>query len=437
MGQQRILIVDDDELMRLALTRLLEKHGYDTAVAANGHEALIAISVGGFDLVISDIRMPGMSGMDLLSKLSMDYPRLPVILMTAKASVEDAVASIKIGAADYITKPFDTVKIIDTVRKVLLRRRHPTIRSLDETLAMPGTSCRISGYRVVCKIGEGNMGGVYRVTKAGDATPLALKVMKRYGLTEERNTAAVKRFMNEVMSYRQVDHPNVVRILDHGFIESDNVPYIVMEFIAGKTLNHVGHRNVLDYTTKSRILKQIAAALTAIHEHGIIHRDLKPTNIIVTADHDVKLMDFGIARMPNSDMTTTSKLIGTPIYLSPESYLTAKVDAASDIFSLGTLAYEFLLGQRPFAGNTLPDLAEAIRTSNPMRPQRLRADFPAALEVILAQLLQKQPIRRPDAASVTESLAAFVESAAAHDVDGTASPTPSPVATVFNDSVTT
>jgi serine/threonine-protein kinase len=145
---------------------------------------------------------------------------------------------------------------------------------------------------------------------------------------------------------------------------------------------------------KALILRQIADALSAIHERKICHRDIKPANIMVDQALTVKLTDFGIAHLPDSDLTMTANILGTPTYMSPEAFISAKVDERSDIFSLGTVAYEFLLGRKPFQSDNIRALARVIQFSKPQAPCKINPNFPRKLQQILAKMLKKDPANR-------------------------------------------
>jgi serine/threonine-protein kinase len=166
-----------------------------------------------------------------------------------------------------------------------------------------------------------------------------------------------------------------------------------------------------------------AEALAALHEAGIVHRDVKPDNMMVDADMNLKLADFGVARLPGSTMTITQNIMGSPAYLSPEAFLTSRLDHRADIFSLGVVAYELFTGQRPFDGDSLARYAQTTTNDLPPRPSSLVPEFPTRLEEIVSRLLKKSPDERyQQAAEVASDLRAFIDSpdtpaSAAYDAD--------------------
>jgi serine/threonine-protein kinase len=155
-------------------------------------------------------------------------------------------------------------------------------------------------------------------------------------------------------------------------------------------------------------------ALDAIHARGMYHRDVKPDNIMISKTMDAKIIDFGIAKLLDSRLTLPFQVMGTPAYMAPEAFLSAEVDHRADIFSMGVLAYELLVGRRPFGGESIPVLAGQIRTMAPQDPRRFLPNFPPGLQDILARMLRKQPDSRYQSTQeVLEDIDAFTAGAPA------------------------
>jgi len=222
----------------------------------------------------------------------------------------------------------------------------------------------------------------------------ALKIVKA-SLSEERNQKLMARFFNEIEAVSRLNHTNIVKVFEHGYAEEERIPYFVMEYVKGKTLKDYCHESCsLDMKQRLSIIRQIASALAQAHKHGIYHRDVKPDNILVENDSEVRLMDFGIAHIPNSDLTATQQAMGTPAYLSPEAINSSRIDHRADIFSLGSLSYELLVGRKPFTGDTFFEIANKIQNIAPESPQKNNPAFPAFLSGILARMLKKDPADR-------------------------------------------
>ena len=352
---------------------------------------------GKFDLVITDIGMPGPSGIDLLAEIKKEKPEMPVIIMTGMPSIEAAVECMKIGADDYLSKPFTAASLIEVVHSVIDEARSAANRELGETNLVQGyVGSMIGGYEIVSKLGEGNRGVVLLGEKWIDdeKSQYAIKMMKVNYLPEDKLNETLERFEREARVAAKVDHPNTVKIFDYAVTRKKKIPFIVMEYIEGKSLTpYIGDKS-MEIRQKVDILRQVADALTALHEHGVAHRDVKPGNIMLQKDGNIKLTDFGTVRIPDSDLTVLYDIIGTPAYLSPESFMTARVDPRSDLFSLGVVAYELLLGVRPFEGANIPTISQSITMTLPVEPAKLDRNFSVRLQEILAKMLKKDPDER-------------------------------------------
>jgi serine/threonine protein kinase/CheY-like chemotaxis protein len=415
LGGARILAVDDDELVRRVLERFLTGLGCEVALAEDGMAAASRLEEEEFDAVITDINMPRMDGLSLLREIRQTRPELPVILVTGQPVLEAAVDCMRQGAFDYIAKPFDLHKLKARLAKAVQQHREMAaqVAAGDRPMANLNYRRYFQHYRIRRILGEGGTGIVFLAERpAADptATPalFALKVMK----TGSSPTAAhqPQRFMHEACAAMKVRHPHVVAIVEFGLTPDELVPFIVMEYVEGVTLKQWAEQfRGLDHRRKAELVRQVAGALAAIHAHGITHRDVKPHNIMVTGDFQTRLMDFGIARLPDSELTVGGELLGSPAYLAPEAFETSQVGPAADLFSLGIVLYELCLGRKPFEADSIARYAHVVRHGQPIMPRLLDQDFPLELETILSRLLQKEPADRyPSAAALEEDLAAFV-----------------------------
>ena len=249
---------------------------------------------------------------------------------------------------------------------------------------------RIGKYEVECVIGEGSMGVVYRATDPLINRRVAIKVMTD---AVAQDVALRERFLREAQTAGSLQHPNVVTIYDFG--EVDDHLFIAMEYVEGNDLADLLNKNVsipviegLDLTIG--ILHGLAYA----HKRGIIHRDIKPANIRVDVEGKARLMDFGVAHLASSDMTSTGMLLGTPAYMAPEQITGASVTAETDIFSVGAVLYELLAGRRPFMGDTLQALMYSILNKAPESVEALVPKMPAGLHEIVMRSLHKDPAQR-------------------------------------------
>lgn len=385
----KVLVVEDETPLRMLVTDILEGEDLDVHSVASADEALPLID-NSFDLVLSDIMMPGTSGMELLQTIKQRNNSVEVILMTGFPKVEAAVTAMKFGAFDYITKPFDIAHLRERVNAALDHRKSTAGMTLTQDHAKSTSTRYIAGYRILETLGEGQMGLVLKGEKNG--THYAIKIIKNQVGGSARNEA-VQRFFKEADAASRLNHPCVIHTFEHGYAREENIPYLVMEYFPGMPLKRHLNSPELKLPLKVRIIRDLASALAATHACDVIHRDIKPDNVMISGapDWKVKLTDFGVAQLPDSDITNISRIVGTPYYLSPEGFSCPKVDHRADLYSLGVLAYEFWLGQKPFEAMNLSALGFKMQTENPPEPIKLNNSFPVALQLILERLLKKRP----------------------------------------------
>jgi len=390
---KHILIVDDDKDLIFTLKKTLEMHNYLVTATTNSQDALDVVKTSTIDLVISDIVMPGGSGIGLLLAIREAKPELPVIILTGQSRINSAIECIRLGAKDFLGKPFTPEKLVKAIKNGLTRNSE----SIDKTVKSDSSGRILGGYKVVRKIGKGNFGNVFLAEKKKGNTveQYALKILKPATIFEDDVKKYQERFQHEAEAASRVKHPNVVNFVEYGLADNETVPFIVMEYFPGKSLKDFMKQNGrLDYRQKILIILQIAEALAAIHAAHICHRDIKPGNVLIDNNQKVKLIDFGTARLPESELTLTSDKLGTPYYLSPEGFISAKVDRRSDIYSLGVVAYELLLGEKPFVASSVHELSNKVNNEIPKEPKEIASDFPPSLQPIIAKMLKKDKHER-------------------------------------------
>ena len=240
-------------------------------------------------------------------------------------------------------------------------------------------------YEILEQLGEGGMGAVYKVRDRELDRLVAMKVI-RPALAQ--NVEVLSRFKQELIIARQVTHKNVIRIYD--LAEADGVKYITMEFVEGRNLaTLLRERGKLAPKEAAGVIAQVCRALEAAHAEGVIHRDLKPQNIMVDSHDKVIVMDFGIARsIEMGSMTQTGALLGTPAYMSPEQAKGEKLDARSDLFSLGIIFYELLTGDSPYKGETAMATLYKRTTEHVRPPIELAPEIPKPLNEIAVHCLE-------------------------------------------------
>ncbi|HVG25603.1 MAG TPA: protein kinase [Thermoanaerobaculia bacterium] len=245
-------------------------------------------------------------------------------------------------------------------------------------------------YRIESILGRGGMGVVYKASDAQLDEIVAIKTLPGDVMT--RSPEDLERFKREIRLARKITHRNVLRTYDYG--EAEGVYFISMEYVRGYTLSEL-----MDEAPARRmparaaigIGRQICRGLQAAHEQGIIHRDIKPQNVLIDAKGEVKLMDFGVARMAEAPeaMTQAGLIVGTPHYMSPEQVRGEALDARTDVYAMGVLLYEVLAGRRPFESSSLTGILTAHITEKPRPPIEVRPDVGRDLNAIVMRCLEK------------------------------------------------
>ena len=248
----------------------------------------------------------------------------------------------------------------------------------------------ISHYRIIEKLGEGGMGVVYKAEDTKLERTVALKFLSPHILGDENDRA---RFVHEAKAAASLNHPNICTV--HAIDEVDGDLFIAMEFVDGENLRTRLRAGPLEVDDALDIAAQIAEGLSDAHRTGIVHRDIKPANIVVTPDGLVKIMDFGLARRPGgAQLTRAGTTMGTVAYMSPEQARGGTVDHRTDLWSLGVVLYEMVVGRRPFRGDHDQAVIYSILNDEPEPASKSRPGVPAAIDAVIHTLLSKDAANR-------------------------------------------
>jgi serine/threonine-protein kinase len=260
-------------------------------------------------------------------------------------------------------------------------------------LPQVGVITHVGKYRVDGLIGRGSVGIVYKAYDGQIDRPVAIKTLRLDLLSgiADRDRL-LKRFSTEARSAGRCVHPNIVTVFD--YVEQDDTPYIVMEFVDAGTLeNVINSGTMLPLRQIGEIVAQLVSALEHAHSKGIVHRDIKPSNILCPTATSIKVTDFGVARFDTNGLTNSTGLsaIGTPNYMSPEQFLGRPVDGRSDLYATGVVLFEMLTGAKPFAARDLPELMRKLLNDKPPPLSTLRPGQWRHLDAVVQRALARNP----------------------------------------------
>src|SRR5579862_5473043 len=253
----------------------------------------------------------------------------------------------------------------------------------------------VGRYDVVDLLGEGGMSESYRARdrETGQTVELKIPFASIIG-----DPATYSRYQRESEIGRRLVHPHIQRLLDTGHLDDSPAPYMVWEYVDGQTLRqYLREHAPLPLEEAVELASQLADALEACHKQGIVHRDLKPENVLITPQHQLKLLDFGIALLQGARRLTWSRLsnsVGTPDYMAPEQIRGERGDVRTDVYALGVMLFEMLAGHVPYEGdNPLAIMDQHVNHEAP-RLQSQRPDVPSQLDAIVAKAIRRKPDER-------------------------------------------
>jgi DNA-binding response OmpR family regulator len=389
----KLLLIDDETEFRQLLRHHVTIEWPDAAITEHDPVTLGKLApeftAAGFETVILDHDLGDDKGIDWLADLSARPGFPPIIFLTPTS--EDAVVlpALRAGAEACISKTkIDHRRFIGALREATRKRKRQLTLlrgTAQQKQAYRFGNVTIRGQRYVRTIATGAIATVYLAESERVGALVVLKVLSQVpDVSEGRGT--FDRFLQEYEVVSKVEHPNVVRIYDLGI--ADDHAYIAMEYFGAGDLR-ARMRQKVTPAQAVVYLRQMASALQAIHGVGVLHRDLKPGNVMLRPDGSIALIDFGLAKQLQLDIeiTATGEIFGTPYYMSPEQGHGAEVDERSDLYSVGVIFYEMLMGRKPYLATT--PMAVIYKHSHaPLPPLE---DDMTHLEPIVHKLLAKEP----------------------------------------------
>jgi CheY-like chemotaxis protein len=438
-----VFIVDDNPHNLGLLASILRSAGYEVRMAQSARRALAALASAAEapELMMLDINMPELNGIELCKQLKADarLADVPVIFLSALDDVNDKLSAFSAGGVDYVTKPFHNDEVLARVATQLkLARLRRELEQKNRELAeawrnadhvftamaevLPGTI--LDGkYALEHKIGVGGFSAIYRGRHLELQRAVAIKILRPEPNADRATYLA--RFRHEGFSTARVVHPNAVAVLDSG-VTASGVAYLVMELLEGRSLaEELAAVGPLPLLRCAAILDAVCAVLAHAHASGILHRDIKPANIFLHrggGGETVKVVDFGIAKLFDDAravdaLTTIGRLIGTPVYMSPERLLGKAHDERSDTYGVAMTLYQMISGRLPFdvEGENLGSVVMTCLGETPAPLRRHVPEAPAALDELLARGLARRPDARPSVTELAGQFRRILEAIGAHD----------------------
>src|SRR5579864_2572950 len=256
-------------------------------------------------------------------------------------------------------------------------------------------SKRFGRYEVVAELGRGAMGVVYKARDPQIDRLVAVKTVSLWGQNSDEEKEFRLRFMNEAQAAGRLHHPGIVSVFDVGESPENQDPYLVLEYVAGESLNRILSREKkLALPVALKLAEEIADALDYAHAQGVIHRDIKPANILVTEAGHAKIADFGIAKLNLAHFTIPGRVLGTPAYMAPEQLSGESVDGRSDLFSLGVILYAMVTGHSAFQGSSATTVCFKVANREPVAASAFDLTLPPQLDAVISRAIAKNPDER-------------------------------------------
>ncbi|MBT3379494.1 MAG: protein kinase [Lentisphaerae bacterium] len=399
---KQILCVDDDVQVLQVFRKILARAGYEVRTCTNGADAINAFATSPPDLVLLDLTMPGLSGLETCARLRENPAALGVpMIMVSGVQEQDAImACLSEGADDYILKPVTPPELLAKLAFALKKSEQ---QGGEESSLEPGTRFA-ERFELGQQIGSGSFGRVFKARDLSSGDDVALKVFE-LPHAQRSDKAFITALLREAYEMSRLDCSSIVRF--HDFGQTGIFYYLAMEYLDGNSLTaFVEENGVLEEVSIAVIGYEIASAIQYLAERNMVHGDIKPENIMLTADGDVKLLDFGLARTCSEvNMAVTDEIMTTPAFSAPEAfYADSNLDVNSDIYALGGTLYYAAAAVPPFPGDTMEEVL-AIRFEQAPTPIReLNPNISADLAQLIEAMLHQEQGSRPAISSVLATL---------------------------------
>ncbi len=389
-----VICVDDDEMSCRVYTLLLQSRGYTVNTYSDSVQFSQEFPQHPVQLYILDIDMPGKTGLQLCGELR-KHPitfNTPIIIVSADESEEVIVSAITAGADDYIIKPVKTPELLAKITTALRKRQSTAHRELGLS---PG-DLFAGRYQILERVGSGGFSRVFRALDTSKEPHLivALKVFDTRSHAE-KFADYLPMFLREAYGLSKLNHPHIIRFYNFGQVMSQN--YLAMEFAEGKSLQMlIDDSGPLSEINTATIGYQILQALRYLASHRIVHRDITPNNVMIVQSGDVKLIDFGLAKIVNDGTLTPEGLFaGSPQYAAPELIMNKDLDTRADIFSLGATLYSTATNLSPFSGQNPMEIFQSRFVAEPNPLLEINPNFSVKFADLIENMMKLEPEERP------------------------------------------
>jgi eukaryotic-like serine/threonine-protein kinase len=399
----RVLLIESSEKFRVAIKRILQRERPDLVVYEH-NIAKDGIPTRNFnwltyELVLLDYRFGVQHAMEWLSEIK-NQSNFPAIIVLTGTNPDSEATAKALGADETINKRKLTKTLLMSTVEFALKFAD-TKRKDHQLVIRNSTGPKIPGYEITSKVAEGGMSSIYLAKRVSDGEQVVMKILYSEYIEDE---TFVDRFLQEYELISRLEDQNIVKIYAQSYTEE--FMYMIMEYFShGDLHKRISRNKGLPLPEALRYLVQIANGLRAIHSCGIVHRDLKPSNIMFRADDSLAIIDFGISKelLETSDITSENMVMGTVGYMSPEAGQGKPMDERTDIYSLGIMFHEMLVGRKPYIGKDPADVVlKHVKAPIPWLPDRFKP-AQGLFEIMVA----KEPENRFQTA---DRLIEFVES---------------------------
>lgn len=393
----RIFLIEDSALLRTKFERTLAGSGWTVEAFEDAEAAEEALAERRPDVVVTDVMLPGASGIALTRSIRERWPRLelPVVVVSSLDLTDDIARAYEAGADDYLIKPVEKDDLISKVQLLLTRRRH----------AMGDRGLSWTRYELRGQLGQGQVAAIHRALRIGDEKELALKVLPR---TSDPQT--VGRLIAEAELLRSLaEVPGIVRVRDVGL--DGGCAFYAMELVPGETLRaRLDREGRLQPSVAADLVRRLALTLASLGREKVVHGDVKPSNVLVAEGGDTVLIDFGLAHRYGEPRPGRG---GTPAYMASELLRGEEASVRSDVYALGVILFEALTGRLPYE-ETGPELS-AVKVDGvpPDLEPLLELDVAPGLVALIEESLEPDASRRTaQAATVATALHPYAASMA-------------------------